>query len=243
MSTEELFSRQIPVFSEVGQQKLREATVLIIGCGGLGSTVSTVLSRSGVGKLVMVDRDTVSLSNIHRQLLYSPDDIGKLKSETAAKNPLLCLSQVIPVVGEVTADFAFSLIREHNPICVMDCTDNFDVRYAINAACVRAGVPMVFGSITAGQGQVSVFCADENCPCFACIHPNKPEQLPTPPPVIPAICTTIGTLEAMQAINIIIGVGDSLKGKLLTFDLLHMKMRTFSLRQRDPHCHVCGNMK
>ena len=216
---------------------------MIVGCGGLGSTCSTILSRSGVGRLILIDCDEVSLSNIHRQFLYTQDDIGKPKSKTAASSSLLCLSNNIPIISHIDKDTAYQLIEEYHPCVVMDCTDNFEVRYAINHACVRASVPMVFGSITADQGQVSVFCdsqSDPDCPCFSCIHPLPPQQMPSPPPVVPGICSIVGTFPAQQAISIITGVGDKLARELLTIDMLKMKMRRFRLRERNPNCAVCG---
>lgn len=238
-----LFNRQINVYGKEGQEKLKNSTVLIIGCGGLGSTCSTVLSRSGVGRLILVDVDEVSISNIHRQILYTQNDLQKSKSETAAKSPLLCLSENIAIKQFIDEDAAYQLIQKYKPVTVMDCTDNFQVRYEVNKACVRAGVPMVHGSVTGDEGQVSVFCYkdyDIDCPCYACVHPTKPAQLPTPPPVIPGICTIVGTLQAQQAISIITGVGDILVRELLTINLFKLKMRRFKLRENSIQCEVCG---
>ncbi|KAH0791636.1 molybdopterin-synthase adenylyltransferase MoeB [Histomonas meleagridis] len=182
-----------------GQAKLKDATVMIVGCGGFGSTCSTILSRSGVGHLILIDCDEVSISNIHRRFLYTQNDIGKSKSKTATSSPLLCLSDNVPVITHIDKDTAYQLIEEHQPNVLMDCTDNFEVRYAVNHACVRASVPMAFGSITAGQGQVSVYCdleSDPKSPCISCIHPQVPQQLPSPPPVVPGICSIVGTIQA-----------------------------------------------
>ena len=240
---EQIFNRQLKVYTKEGQEKLAAATVLMIGCGGLGSTVSLVLSRSGVGHLVIVDCDTVSLSNIHRQILYGKDDIDKPKVEVAAANYLLQLSKVTPINTKVDQEVAEKLITEYHPICVMDCTDNFAVRYAVNAACAKHSVPFVFGSITALQGQVSVYCYhehDKDCPCFACLHPEAPVSLPYPPPVVPGICTVTGTLQAQQAIAIITGIGHILVKELLTIDLEKLKFRQFKIRGRNPECPVCS---
>ena len=240
----EIFNRQEKVYTKEGQKKLAAATVLMIGCGGLGSSVSLVLSRSGVGHLVIVDRDTVSLSNIHRQILYGKEDVGKPKVEVAAQNYLLQLSKITPINTVVDAEVADKLITEYSPICVMDCTDNFAVRYAVNSACAKHSVPFIFGSITALQGQVSVYCHhkyDNDCPCFACMYPEAPAQLPYPPPVVPGICTVTGTLQAQQAIAIITGVGHILVKELLTFDLEKLKFRQFKIRGRKPDCPVCSH--
>ena len=241
---EELFTRQIPVFKLEGQQKLKDSTILIIGVGGLGSTVSMVLARSGVGHLVIADFDTVSLSNIHRQLLYSPKDIGKNKVDVAAENPLLCLSKITPLVIHINKEVVFDLINKYKPICVMDCTDNFTVRIETNYACAKLKIPFIFGSVTAEQGQVSIFCntlKNPKCPCFACIHKEKPQSLPNPPPVIPGICTIIGTLQAQQAISLITGVGDTLEKELLTFDMAKLRLRRFTMRDRLIDCPICNN--
>ncbi|EAY12127.1 MoeZ/MoeB domain containing protein [Trichomonas vaginalis G3] len=243
---DELYNRQLKVYTREGQEKLAAATVLMIGCGGLGSTVSLVLSRSGVGHLVIVDKDTVAMSNIHRQILYNREDVGKLKVEAAAANPLLQLSKVTPINTHIDEAAASKLIEEYKPIVVMDCTDNFDVRIAVNAACAKHSVPFVYGSITGLNGQVSVFCyheKDPNCPCFNCIHPEKPTPLEGPPPVVPGICTITGTFQAQQAIAIITGVGHILVKELFTIDIDRLKFRTFRMRDRNPDCPVCGKHK
>lgn len=236
---EDLFKRQIPVYTEAGQEKLKQATVLVIGSGGLGSTCATILSRSGVGHLVLVDDDTVSVSNIHRQFLYTPDDVGKTKVDSAVSSPLLCMSKNTAICAHVDESVALKLIEEHKPCVVMDCTDNFDVRFAVNKACVKHSVPMVFGAVTGNEGQVSVMCHGETCPCLSCIYPDG---LPpsTPPPVTPAICAIIGSIQAQQAISIITGVGKVLAGEFTTFNLGSFKMRTFKVRGRIPTCVVCG---
>jgi adenylyltransferase/sulfurtransferase len=238
-----LFNRQLGVYGEEGQAKLKAATVLIIGCGGLGSTVTTVLSRSGVGSLVIVDNDVVSLHNIHRQFLYTDSDVDRPKVEAAAVCPQLCLSKNTPISTRVDEAKALELIEQYKPVVVVDCTDNFTIRFDLNKACVKTGVPLVFGSVTAMQGQVSVFnhrAANPRCPCFACIHPNPLTPLPSPPPVVPVICSTLGTLQAEQVIALITGVGHLLVGELLTIDLQNLKMRTFKLRDRSVTCAVCG---
>ncbi|OHT06179.1 MoeZ/MoeB domain containing protein [Tritrichomonas foetus] len=238
-----LYSRQLPVYGEEGQKKLKEATVLIVGCGGLGSSVSTILSRSGVGHLVLVDDDIVSISNIHRQFLYTHADVGNNKCECAAVSPLLCLSKNTPVCIHATASEIGQLIAQYKPTVVMDCTDNFAVRYAINTACVEANLPMVYGSVTREEGQISVFYHNSEyptCPCFECIHPEKPKQMDRPPPVIPAICSFVATIQAQQAISLIIGVGDILIGQMATVNLFKLKIRQYKLKERDPKCKTCG---
>lgn len=238
-----LFSRQLPIYHEEGQRKLKESTVLIIGCGGLGSTCSTILSRSGVGHLILVDDDIVSLSNIHRQFLYTHADVGKFKCESAAVSPLLCLSKNTPVNVHATAEEINKLIIQYQPCVVMDCTDNFEVRYAINKACVDHSLPMVYGSVTGEEGQVSVFChtkENPNCPCFACKYPEMPKTLGKPPPVIPGICSFVATIQAQQAISLITGVGNVLAGYMVTVNLFKLKIKQYQLNDRKPECKVCG---
>lgn len=241
-----LFSRQLPVYHEEGQLKLKESTVLIIGCGGLGSTCSTILSRSGVGHLILVDDDIVSLSNIHRQFLYTHADVDHFKCEAAAVSPLLCLSKNTPVNVHATEKEISQLITQYKPCVVMDCTDNFEVRYAINKACVKASIPMVYGSVTGEEGQIAVFGHTEkypNCPCFACKYPTMPKQLEKPPPVIPGICSFVATIQAQQAIALITGVGNVLAGSMATVNLFNLKIKIYQLKDRDPNCHECGIIK
>jgi adenylyltransferase/sulfurtransferase len=238
-----LFNRQLAVYSEEGQRMLHDSTVLIVGCGGLGSTVSTVLSRTGIGHLVLVDHDTVSLHNIHRQFLYTANDVDKSKSECAAVCPQLVLSKNTAIATRISQEVAVSLIQQYSPAVVVDCTDNFDTRFQLNRACVRTGVPMVFGSVTAMSGQLSVyahFAASPKCPCFECINPEPLVGLPKPPPVVPVICSTLGTLQAEQVIAIITGVGDVLIGEFLTLDLKKLTMKRFRLRDRQQNCKACG---
>ena len=239
----QLFSRQIPVYGESGQKKLLSSTVLIVGCGGLGSTVSTILSRSGVGHLVLVDDDIVSLSNIHRQFLYTHGDVGNNKVDSAAKSPLLCMSRNTPVCAKASPEVLSQLILQHKPCVVVDCTDNFQVRYDINKACVENGIPMVHGSVTREEGQVAVLCRTSDHPqrpCFACLHPVSPKQMEKPPPVVPSICTMIGTIQAQQVISLITGVGDVLSGSMATVNLFKLKIRQYKLKERDHNCKVCG---
>jgi adenylyltransferase/sulfurtransferase len=248
MTTEEtelrlLFNRQLPVYTEAGQQKLRDSTVLIIGCGGLGSTVATVLSRSGVGHLVLVDNDTVSLHNIHRQFLYTAGDVDKSKAECATVCPQLCLSRNTAIATRIDEPRTTELIEQYKPVLVVDCTDNFTTRFALNRACIKTGVPLVFGSVTALQGQLSVFAhfaANPKCPCWECIHPEPPPPLPAPPPVVPVICSVLGTLQAEQAIALITGVGDLLIGELLTVNLDKLTLKRYRLRERSKTCKACG---
>lgn len=238
-----IFSRQLPIYHEEGQQKLRESTVLIIGCGGLGSSCATILSRSGVGHLVLVDDDIVSLSNIHRQFLYTHSDVENFKCESAAVSPLLCLSKNTPVNVHANLEEINSLIKQYKPCVVMDCTDNFEVRYAINQACVENSIPMVYGSVTGEEGQVSVYCYTSehpNCPCFACIYPEMPKSLPKPPPVIPGICSLVGTIQAQQAISIITGIGTILHDSIATVNLFKLNINKYQKRDRIPECKVCG---
>lgn len=239
---DDIFNRQLGVYGREGQEKLLKSTILMIGCGGLGSSVGLVLSRSGVGHIVIVDCDVVSITNLHRQILYNREDIGKPKVEVASKHPLFCFSKITPINTKVDEKVAEELIKEYNPVCVMDCTDSFTVRFAVNKACAKLGVPFINGSVTGMNGQVTVLCHNikyPNCPCYKCLHPEDMKPLDTPPPVAPCICTTIGTLQAEQAISLITGVGNLLIGEFLTIDLKRLKMNKYKLKPRNPECTAC----
>jgi adenylyltransferase/sulfurtransferase len=238
----ELFNRQEKVYPPEIQKRFKSSKVMLIGAGGLGSTVSTVLSRSGIGTLILVDRDVVSVSNLHRQFLYGPNDINKPKVEVAKENSLLFYSKVIPVYMTITSDNADSLFELHSPDVVVDCTDNFEIRTIINQCCAKFLIPLVFGSVTALEGQVSVFChwtLNSNCPCFSCIHPETPQTGKTPPPVVPVIVSTTATLQATQVLAILSGIGDVLAQELLTFNLAKMVFKKVKLRPRRDNCPVC----
>lgn len=233
----------IPEVGMEGQRKLKAARVLSVGAGGLGSPVAMYLAAAGVGTIGIVDFDTVDLSNLQRQLLHSTSDVGRPKLDSArdrltALNPGVRI-ETHPVV--LSSENALDLIRRYD--IVVDGTDNFPTRYLVNDACVLLGKPNVYGSIFRFEGQVSIFGAKDG-PCYRCLYPEPP-----PPGLVPSCAEggvlgvlpgIIGTIQATEAIKLIIGQGEPLVGRLLVFDALKMRFRELRLR-RDSECPVCGD--
>ncbi|MEM8983864.1 MAG: molybdopterin-synthase adenylyltransferase MoeB [Pseudomonadota bacterium] len=247
LSNEELlrYSRHLvmPEVGVVGQEKLKAARVLCIGAGGLGSPISLYLAAAGVGRLGLVDFDTVDVSNIQRQILYTTDDLGESKLDVAtarlrALNPTI---DVIPYAVKLNRDNASDIIADYD--IVVDGTDNFPTRYVSNDACVLAGKPIVYGSIFRFEGQISVFDATRG-PCYRCLFPEPPPAGMVPScaeggvlGVLPGI---IGTLQALEVIKLILGEGDALIGRLVLFDALRFSVDTVAIK-KNPDCPVCGD--
>lgn len=233
----------IPGFGLEAQQKLKAARVLVIGAGGLGSPVSMYLAAAGVGTLRIVDADAVELSNLQRQILHGESDVGRAKVESAADT----LREVNPHVHlDLVKDvFCAANARELASGCdvIIDGTDNFPTRYLSNDVAVWAGMPNVYGSILRFDGQVSVFAPHLGGPCYRCMAPQppKPGMVPTCAEggVLGALPGIVGSMQALEAIKLITGVGQPLIGRLLHLDTLGMNFRTFTLK-RDPECPVCG---
>ena len=246
LSNEEIrrYSRHLimPEVGMDGQKKLKSASVLLVGAGGLGSPLSMYLAAAGVGRIGIVDFDVVDFSNLQRQIVYSTEDVGKLKLE-AARERILGINPNIEVETyeeHLTSGNALGILKDYDVI--VDGTDNFPTRYLVNDACVILGKPNVYGSIFRFEGQASVFYAKEG-PCYRCLYPEPP-----PPGLVPSCAEggvlgvlpgIIGTIQAMEAIKLIIGQGDPLIGRLLLFDALTMKFRELKLR-KNPACPVCG---
>ena len=247
LSKEEVlrYSRHLimPEVGVEGQRRLKAARVLCVGAGGLGSPASLYLAAAGVGTLGLIDFDAVDFSNLQRQILYSTDDVGRPKLR-AAIDRLRGLNPNVRVVGHETmlnSSNALEIFREYDVI--VDGADNFPTRYLVNDACVLTGRPNVYGSIFRFDGQVSIF-ASKDGPCYRCLYPEPP-----PPGLVPSCAEggvlgvlpgVVGTIQATEAIKLILRAGDSLVGRLLLFDALQMKFRTLKL-QRDPECPVCGD--
>ncbi len=239
------YARQMvmPEFGAAGQEKLRTARVLLIGAGGLGSPAAMYLAAAGVGTLGIVDADEVELSNLHRQLLHNGKGVGRAKADSAHRrlgevNPHV---EVVPLRERFTAANALELARGWD--VVVDGSDNFPTRYASNDACVALGIPNVYGSVWRFEGQLSVFAPHLGGPCYRCLNPRAPEPGAVPTcaeagvlGVMPGI---VGTLQALEAIKLITGIGQPLAGRLLHIDGTAMKFREFSLR-RDPECARCA---
>ncbi|HUL43053.1 MAG TPA: molybdopterin-synthase adenylyltransferase MoeB [Bacteroidota bacterium] len=246
LSREEMlrYSRHLimPEVGLEGQKKLKAARVLLIGAGGLGSPLGLYLAAAGVGTIGIVDFDKVDLTNLHRQLLHGTTDVGRSKLDSARDR----LADVNPHVNvetyemRLTSENALDLLERFDVI--IDGTDNFPTRYLVNDACVLLGKPNVYGSIFRFDGQVTVFDARKG-PCYRCLY-----AAPPPPGLVPSCAEggvlgvlpgIIGTLQALEAIKIIIGHGEVLVGRLVLFDAFTMKFREFKLR-KDPQCPICS---
>ena len=238
------YARQVvlPDIGPEGQERIRAARVLIVGAGGLGSPAALYLAAAGVGTIGIVDFDAVDVSNLHRQLLHGTKDIGRPKVESA-RDRLLDVNPHVNIVAHgdaFTSHNALGIVRKYS--LVVDASDNFPTRYLVNDACVLAGVPCVYGSVERFEGQVAVF-ATANGPCYRCLfrEPPPPGLVPTcaEAGVLGVLPGLIGTLQATEAVKMIVGVGEPLIGRLLLVDAKRMRFRTIEVR-RDVACPVCG---
>lgn len=245
MNDEQLlrYSRQImlPQIDIAGQEKLQASSILIIGMGGLGSPAAMYLAAAGVGHLVLVDHDKVDLSNLQRQILHGQDDIGHPKI-TSAANTLMRLNPELRITAldhKLSDDELREITR--NVDIVVDATDNFETRFAINRICVETETPLVSGAAIRMEGQVSVFLNRPGSPCYRCLYREEGELDTTCSEngVLAPVVGIIGSIQATEAIKILLGIGSTLDGKLLLLDALHMEWRTMKLSQ-DSECPVCG---
>jgi len=232
----------LPEVGVVGQEKLREAKVLCIGSGGLGSPIILYLAAAGVGKLGIVDFDHVELSNLQRQIIHGEDWVGKSKNESA-KSSVKALNSDIKITTyneRLTSQNAMEIIKDYD--IVVDGTDNFSTRYLVNDATVLLKKPNVYGSIFRFEGQASVFFAEKG-PCYRCLYPAPP-----PPGMVPSCAEggvlgilpgIIGLIQSTEIIKLILNKGDSLIGRLLLFQAMPMKFRELRLK-KDPDCPVCS---
>jgi adenylyltransferase/sulfurtransferase len=226
-----------------GQRKLKAGSVVCVGAGGLGSPAAMYLAAAGIGKLGIIDFDTVDASNLHRQIIYGTADVGRRKLEASGER-IASLNPGVKVVTHETAltsKNALDILRDYD--VVLDGTDNFQTRYLVNDACVLLGKPNAYGSIFRFDGQASVF-AVKGGPCYRCLYPEPP-----PPGLVPSCAEggvlgvlpgVIGLIQATEAIKLILGTGQPLVGRLLLYDALQMRFRELKLR-RDPECPVCGD--
>jgi sulfur-carrier protein adenylyltransferase/sulfurtransferase len=246
LTREELvrYNRQIllPQVGEAGQRALKESRVLLVGAGGLGSPVALYLAAAGVGTIGLVDFDAVDLSNLHRQILHGSAGVGSSKIDSARDR----LRDVNPNVEinayETRFESANALEIARGYDLIVDGTDNFATRYLVNDTSVLLGIPNVYGSVYRFEGQASVFGAP-NGPCYRCLFREPP-----PPHLVPSCAEAgvlgvvpglVGTIQATEAIKQLLGLGDTLVGKLLTIDVMTMAFRTIEIR-RDPECPACG---
>ena len=233
----------LPQIGIEGQQKLRDAHVLIIGLGGLGSPAAMYLTSAGIGRLTLVDDDTVELSNLQRQIIHRSQNIGDSKVASAKSNLLAINHEIdIATIDHRLDEAALSQQIEQADV-VLDASDNFDTRFAINRACVAQKTPLVSGAAIQFDGQISVFDSrDKHCPCYSCLYPDKGEDNLTCSTngILAPVVGIIGSMQALEAIKLICQIGEPLYGRLLLFDALSLQCRTMSLK-KDPNCPVCGS--
>ncbi len=229
----------------VGQAKLRAARVLVVGAGGLGSPLALYLAAAGVGTIGLVDHDTLELSNLQRQVAHATARIGHNKAESAAET-LAALNPAVRVevhARRMDAEAARELIPRYDIVC--DGTDNFATRFLLGDACHLLGRPLVSAAVLRFEGQLSVFQGHRGAPhpCHRCLHPEPPPEglVPTcsEAGVLGAVTGVMGTLQATEVLKLILGIGETLSGRLLLWDALDARFRTVKLR-RDPACALCG---
>ncbi|HXJ91792.1 MAG TPA: molybdopterin-synthase adenylyltransferase MoeB [Terriglobia bacterium] len=238
------YSRHLimPEVGMEGQLKLKQAKVLLIGAGGLGSPLALYLAAAGVGRMGMVDFDVVDFTNLQRQIVHGTSDVGRPKLDSAADtireiNPYV---ELVPHHARLSSENALDIFADYD--IVADGTDNFATRYLVNDACVLTGKPNVYGSIFRFEGQASVFATREG-PCYRCLYPEPP-----PPGLVPSCAEggvlgvlpgIVGCIQALETIKLIIGKGEPLIGRLLLFDALQLRFRELRLR-KNPDCPACG---
>jgi adenylyltransferase/sulfurtransferase len=233
----------LPEVGLAGQKKICSTSVLCIGAGGLGSPIAMYLAAAGIGKLGILDFDTVDFSNLQRQIIHSTEDVGRAKTESA-RETIAAINPNVEVVihnTRISSANAIELIQPYD--IVVDGTDNFPTRYLTNDACVLLKKPNVYGSIFRFEGQASVFAPHLGGPCYRCLYPEPP-----PPGMVPSCAEggvlgvlpgIVGTIQATEILKLALGKGSSLVGRLLLFNALDMKFRELKLR-RDPECPICG---
>ena len=246
LTTDEIrrYSRHliIPEVGTVGQKRLKNAKVLCVGAGGLGSPALMYLAAAGVGTLGIVDFDVVDESNLQRQIIHGQSSLGRPKAESAAAS-IREINPYVRVVIHQTAldrENVMDIFRQYD--LIVDGTDNFATRYLVNDAAVLLGKPYVWGSIYRFDGQASVFWA-EHGPCYRCLYPEPP-----PPGMVPScaeggvlgvLCGSVGSVQVTEAIKLLTGIGEPLVGRLMVYDALEMSYRTITVR-KDPDCVLCG---
>jgi molybdopterin-synthase adenylyltransferase len=238
------YSRQImlPAFGYEGQERLLASRVLVLGLGGLGSPVTMYLAAAGVGTLVLADFDAVDLSNLQRQILHTSDRLGMTKVDSAlrsltALNPQVRLEAI---KGSLTGANLGHVVAGVD--LVVDCCDNFATRFAVNAACCSAGVPLVSGAAIRTEGQVAVFSGQPGGPCYQCLYPRDGgiDETCSANGILAPVVGIIGSIQATEAIKVLAGLGEPIFGCLLLLDALTMEWRRLRL-PADPACPICGN--
>src|ERR1035438_3412518 len=247
LSKEEIlrYSRHLimPEVGMEGQLKLKSAKVALIGTGGLGAPLGMYLAAAGVGRIGLVDFDVVDFTNLQRQVIHGTKDVGRKKLDSAA-DTMLDINPYVEIDRHevaLSSENALQILKDYD--IVVDGTDNFPTRYLVNDACVLLGKPKVYGSIYRFEGQATVF-AYQGGPCYRCLYPEPP-----PPGLVPSCAEggvlgilpgTIGLIQATEAVKLILGIGESLVGRLLLYDALGMHFRELKLR-KNPECPICGD--
>ncbi|MET0090759.1 MAG: molybdopterin-synthase adenylyltransferase MoeB [Candidatus Thiodiazotropha sp.] len=240
------YSRQImlPSIGIEGQEKLLNARVLIVGLGGLGSPVALYLAAAGVGQLVLADFDRVDLTNLQRQIIHTTDRIGQLKVDSARDTLVELNPQVrVETLAERLDEELLDQIIQGVDL-VIEGSDNFTTRFAVNRACHARGIPLVSGAAIRMEGQVSVFTGQPGSPCYQCLYPDEGamDETCSANGVLAPLVGIIGSIQTTEAIKLLTGAGRTLEGRLLLLDALQMEWRTLKLKP-DPACPVCGQTR
>ncbi len=226
-----------------GQKALKDAAVLVVGAGGLGSPALKYLAAAGVGTIGIIDDDTVDQTNLQRQVIHTSDNVGMPKVQSAAQaltalNPHITVK---PYQRRLTPEIATDLFADYD--LVLDGTDNFDTRYLVNAACVAAKKPLISAALTQWEGQISLFAPHLQTPCYQCIFPERPDPALVPScaegGVLGPLPGVLGAMMAVEAIKTITGAGEGLRGRMLIYDALYAETRIITIKQR-PDCPICG---
>lgn len=232
----------LPQFGIEGQERLAAAHVLIIGIGGLGSPAAMYLAAAGTGRLTLADPDRVELTNLQRQILHRTGDVGSLKVESAERNLLAINPDIRVDTIDRRMDDRELNERTREADLVLDATDNFDTRYRINRACIAQRTPLVSAAAIRFEGQISVFdTRRDNCPCYQCLYPAGEydvEETCSENGILAPVVGVLGSLQALEAIKLLCGIGENLAGRLLILDALTMQWRSMRLK-RDPACPAC----
>jgi molybdopterin/thiamine biosynthesis adenylyltransferase len=238
------YARQIllPEVGGAGQKKLAEARVLLVGAGGLGSPAALYLAGAGVGTLVLVDNDAVDLSNLHRQILHFTPDVGKAKVRSG-REKLMALNPGVKVVAKKTRFTAANAVRLLAGCdLVLDGSDNFETRYAVNAACVAQSIPLVWGAVLRWEGQIMAICPGKTA-CYQCLFPEPPDpalaQSCSNAGIVGSVAGTVGAMMATEAIKVLLGKGEGLAGRLWAMDFLNGHGRLRNVGRRE-NCPICG---
>ena len=240
------YSRHIllPKIGYEGQEKLTKSHVLIVGAGGLGSPAALYCAASGVGKLTICDFDIVDLTNLQRQIIHTTQSVGINKAVSAQQTIYEINPEVIvQTIQQKSSEAEFKVLAEQVDV-VIDCSDNFATRYALNRVCLQLKIPLISGAAIGFEGQISVFdFRHENSPCYHCLFPDNGEESDlrcTTNGVFAPLVGMIGTTQAAEALKLMMNIGESLQGRLLLLDALAMEWRSIKLA-RDPKCAVCSD--